>query len=79
MKALLDQLTSGRKVVARLGRLTDQQLNGIPPASELRFVDGQRTLEQILMAMLKHQAHQVDAINKAVKHTVPADTPSQPG
>jgi hypothetical protein len=74
MKALLDQLTSGRKAIARLGGLTDQQLDVIPAASELRFVDGQRTLEQILTAMLKHQAHQADAISEAVKAVRPART-----
>jgi hypothetical protein len=77
MKALLDQLTSGGKAIARLGGLTDEQLDVIPPASDLRFVDGQRTLEQILTAMLKHQAHQVEAISEAVKHTTSADSASQ--
>ena len=77
MKALLHQLTSGGKAIARLGGLTDQQLDVIPAASDLRFVDGQRTLEQILTAMLKHQAHQVEAISKAVKHPTPADSTSQ--
>jgi hypothetical protein len=74
---LLDQLTSGRKMLARLGGLTHQHLDGIPAASNLRFVDGQRTLEQILTAMLKHQAHQVEAISEAVKHDTPADSASQ--
>jgi hypothetical protein len=77
MKALLDQLASGRKAIARLGRFTDHQLDVIPAASDLRFVDGQRTLEQILTAMLKHQSHQVEAISEAIKHTRPADSVSQ--
>ena len=77
MQALLDRLASSGNAIAVLGGLTEQQLDAIPRASDLRFVDGTRTLEQILTAMLKHQAHQVEAISQAVKQTVPADPPSQ--
>jgi hypothetical protein len=28
----------------------------------MRFADGERTLEQILASLLKHQRHQVDAL-----------------
>jgi hypothetical protein len=77
MKALLDRLASGGKAIAGLGGLTDHQLDVVPAASDLRFVDGQRTLEQILTAMLKHQAHQVEAISEAIKHTTPADSAGQ--
>jgi len=32
------------------------------PAGEMKFADGERTLEQIVASLLKHQDHQVAAI-----------------
>ena len=40
--------------------------DAIPPKDSFRFCDGERTLEQVLVALLKHQGHQVDAIETAV-------------
>jgi hypothetical protein len=38
----------------------------VPPADQARFCDGQRTLEQVLSRMLKHQSHQIDALRAAI-------------
>jgi hypothetical protein len=69
--ALVKKLTASRDTLARVAVLTDSQLVAIPPKDSFRFCDGQRTLEQVLASVLKHQSHQLDAL-KAV-------TPSQPG
>jgi hypothetical protein len=68
--ALVKQLTASRDTLARVAVLTDGQLDTIPPKDSFRFCDGQRTLEQVLASLLRHQSHQLDAL-KAV-------TPSQP-
>jgi hypothetical protein len=47
-------------------RVTDSQLDTIPPAGSFRFCDGNRTLEQILLALLTHQRHQLDALTAAL-------------
>ena len=56
--ALRDQLSAGR--------VTDTQLDTIPPAGSFRFCDGTRTLEQVLLALLGHQRHQLDALAAAL-------------
>jgi hypothetical protein len=71
LDALVKQLTASRDTLARVAVLTDSQLDAIPPKDSFRFCDGQRTLEQVLASLVKHQSHQLDAL-KAV-------TPSQPG
>ena len=47
-----------------------QQLHGtvdqVPPKDSFRFCDGQRTLEKVLAGLLKHQAHQLEALKTAV-------------
>ena len=69
--AMVEQLTVSRETLGQIAYLTDSQLDAIPPNGSFRFCDGQRTLEQVLASLLKHQAHQVDALKKAIT--------SQPG
>jgi hypothetical protein len=64
-KELLERLSRGRTALAVLAELTDEQLDAVPPASEMKFCDGQRTLEQILNSLLNHQNHQLDALRAA--------------
>lgn len=64
--ALVSQLSAGRDALGRIAELTDSQLDSIPPKDSLRFCDGQRTLEQVLASLLKHQSHQVDALKAAI-------------
>ena len=64
--ALLDRLSNARAALGRLADLTDEQLDTVPPASDIKFCDGQRTVEQILTSLLNHQNHQVDALKAAI-------------
>jgi hypothetical protein len=41
-------------------------MDSVPPAGEMKFADGERTLEQIIASLLKHQRHQVDALAAAL-------------
>lgn len=66
LPALLAQLSAARGVVGKLADVEDGKLDSVPAAGILRFADGQRTLEQVLAAALKHQAHQVAALKAAV-------------
>jgi hypothetical protein len=63
--SVVDQLSTARDALARIAELTDSQLNAIPPKDSFRFCDGQRTLEQVLTSLLRHQSHQVDALKAA--------------
>jgi hypothetical protein len=63
---LLERLSSARQALASLAQLTDEQLDAVPAASEMKFCDGRRTLEEILSSLLKHQRHQIDAVKAAV-------------
>jgi hypothetical protein len=65
--ALLDRLATGREAVKVLVALTDEQLDTVPPAGAARFCDGQRTVEQVINSMLRHQGHQVDAVRAAAE------------
>jgi len=49
-----------------LTELSDDRLATVPPAGEMRFADGQRTLAQVVLSLLKHQRHQCDAIAAAL-------------
>jgi hypothetical protein len=62
LDVLLARLAAAREALAAIGHLTVEQLDSVPPAGEVRFVDGERTLEQIVASMLKHQRHQVHAL-----------------
>jgi hypothetical protein len=66
LDSLLERLTASRDALAVLAELTDEQLDSVPPAGSFRFCDGQRTLEQVAAALLKHQGHQIDAIKATV-------------
>jgi hypothetical protein len=63
---ILKRLSAGRDAFSLLSELTDEQLDTVPPAGSFRFCDGQRTLEQVLAGLLKHQSHQIDAMKAAV-------------
>lgn len=65
-ESVLEQLSGGRQALVALAELSDEQLDAVAPASEMRFADGQRTLEQVLGSLLKHQSHQVDAVRAAL-------------
>lgn len=49
----------------QIAELADSQLDAIPPKDAFRFCDGQRTLEQVLAGLLKHQGHQLEALRSA--------------
>jgi hypothetical protein len=63
---VLDRLSSGREAMRVLAELTDEQLETVPRASDMKFCDGQRTLEQIVTNLLNHQSHQLDALKGAL-------------
>jgi hypothetical protein len=63
--AVVEQLSASRDTLARIAQLTNSQLDAIPPKDSFRFCDGQRTLDQVLASLLKHQSHQVDALKAA--------------
>ena len=63
--AVVEQLSASRVTFGRVTELTNSQLDAIPPKDSFRFCDGQRTLEQVLASLLKHQSHQVDALKAA--------------
>ncbi len=65
LNAVRDQLAASRETLERIAALTDSQLEAIPPDGSFRFCDGQRTLDQVLERLLKHQRHQVDAVTAA--------------
>ena len=65
LDAVVEQLNASRETLGRIAELTDSQLDAIPPKDSFRFCDGQRTLEQVLAGLLKHQAHQVEALRTA--------------
>jgi hypothetical protein len=60
--AVAKQLGVTRDTLARIGELTDSQLDQVPPKDSFRFCDGQRTLGEVLASLLKHQAHQLEAL-----------------
>ena len=56
------QLHAVRASLRNVAALSDAQLDAIPADGSFRFCDGKRTFEQVLSALLKHQARQLDAI-----------------
>jgi hypothetical protein len=64
---VVTELSASRDSLGHIAELTDSQLNAIPPQDSFRFCDGQRTLEQVLASLLKHQSHQVDALTTATR------------
>jgi hypothetical protein len=63
---LTERLAAARTDLASIARLTNEQLDDIPPKDSFRFCDGQRTLEQVLAGLLKHQGHQVQTLREAL-------------
>jgi hypothetical protein len=63
------RLSDARGQLAGIAALEDRQLDMIPPKDSFRFCDGQRTLEQVLTGLLKHQDHQVRTIQAVVGRT----------
>ncbi len=63
---LLRRLSAGRDAFRVVTELTDEQLDAVPPASDMKFCDGQRTLEQVVRNLLNHQSHQLDALKAAL-------------
>jgi hypothetical protein len=66
LPALLDRLFAGWAALGALANLTDGQFDTVSPASEMKFCDGQRTLEQVVTNLLNHQSHQLDALESAI-------------
>jgi hypothetical protein len=65
-RGLFERLETARARLSPLAELSDERLAGVPPASEMRFADGQRTLEQIVVSLLNHQHHQCGALSAAL-------------
>jgi hypothetical protein len=63
---IAQRLTAAREAVSRIGQLTDEQLDAIPAKGSFRFCDGKRTLELVLVGLLKHQEQQVLALKSAL-------------
>jgi hypothetical protein len=66
LSVLLSRLASAREALAAIGQLGDEQLDSVSPASEMKFADGERTLEAVIASLLKHQRHQLDALAQAL-------------
>jgi hypothetical protein len=66
LEDLLARLSVAGDALTLFAELEDERLDLVPAASEMKFCDGRRTLEQIVSSLLKHQRHQVDAIRAAV-------------
>lgn len=60
------RLASGRTPIRVLTDLTDEQLDSVPPAGSSRFSDGHRTLEQVIDAVIAHQAAHLSTLKRAV-------------
>ncbi len=65
LNAVARQLSASRETLGQIADLADSQLDTIPPKDSFRFCDGQRTLEQVLASLLKHQSHALDALKAA--------------
>jgi hypothetical protein len=66
LDVVVEQLNASRGTLGRIAELSDSRLDQVPPKDGFRFCDGQRTFEQVLAGLLKHQAHQVQALTTAV-------------
>jgi hypothetical protein len=62
---LRHRLAAADEALAPIATLSDDQLDAVPPESHMKFCDGERTLEEVVASLLKHQRHQIDAL-KAV-------------
>ena len=68
-REIVARLAAAREDFTRIAELTDQQLDRVPPKDSFRFCDGERTLEQVLLGLLKHQDHQVQSLRAALAPT----------
>ena len=68
-KLIVERLATARAELGLIAQLTDQQLDRVPPKDSFRFCDGERTLEQVLTGLLKHQDRQVQAVREALART----------
>jgi hypothetical protein len=59
---LVNRLSIARGRLSRIAELADDQLDSVPDKDSFRFCDGQRTLEQVLNGLLKHQGRQVQLL-----------------
>jgi hypothetical protein len=75
LRNLTAQFSAARHELAQIRELTDAQLDAVPPSGSFRFCDGQRTLAQVLVGLLKHQARQVDAVKAALAWAKSSGTP----
>lgn len=66
---IVEQLSATRERLSPVAELTDRQLDTVPPKDSFRFCDGERTLEQVLTGLLKHQDHQLRALQATVSRT----------
>jgi hypothetical protein len=66
LESLLTRLSGARSALEILADQTNEQLDAVPLSGEMKFCDGQRTLEQIIAKLLQHQGHNVDALKRAV-------------
>jgi len=66
LPALLERLSAGKAGLSMLADRTEAQLDTVPPASEMKFCDGLRTLQQVVTNLLNHQNHQLDALRTAI-------------
>ena len=66
LDVLLVRLLSARDALATIAQLSNEQMDSVPPAGEMKFADGERTLEHIIAGLLNHQRHQVDALAAAL-------------
>ena len=66
---IVERLEAARGELSRIAQLTDAQLDGVPPKDSFRFCDGERTLEQVIAGLLKHQGHQIQALQAALTPT----------
>ena len=62
---LAARLAAARMALTPLAQLSDDELDAVPDAGEMKFADGTRTFEQIIASLLRHQRHQVDALTAA--------------
>jgi hypothetical protein len=75
---VIEQLSAARETLARIADLSDSQLDAIPAKDSFRFCDGQRTLEQVLASLLRHQRHQLDVLTTANDRLTSTGQPNSP-
>jgi hypothetical protein len=65
-EALAQRLSATRSALSRVADLGDDQLDAKPPKDSFRFCDGERTLEQVISALLKHQESQLAEVRDGI-------------